>query len=244
VGQTNAREVVMDEHPPVEPGTPPPDMPGGVPPVPAPAPEPESTPSWEHTDKYGFISALIRTIGEVLFHPEVTFRNLKMGGGIGAPFLFGWLLQSVFGLISTYQAKRMLFEGLRPFMPNMPDLSEFHLIFPWLYMMVPVGAAVSMFIQTGIIHLCLMIVGGARRNIDVTFRVVSYSQGATAIWQIVPWLGSFVTIAWQVVCYIIGLKESHQIPTGKVILALLLPLIVCCGIGAIFLGSILRGLAF
>jgi hypothetical protein len=234
----------MDDQIPKDPGTPPPGTPGDTPIAPGPPPEPESTPSWEHTDKYGFIGALIRTIGEVMFHPEVTFRNLKIGGGIGAPFLFGWLLRSVFGLIIAYQAKQMLFQGLRPFIPQMADLAPLYSIFPWIYLMVPVGVAIGMFVQTGIIHICLMIVGGAKRDIETTFRVVAYSQGSTSVWLIIPWVGSVIGVFWQAVCYVIGLKEAHQISTGKVILALLLPFIVCCGIGLLMIGPLIRMAGF
>ena len=202
------------------------------------AQEPESTPSWEHTDKYGFFGALIRTIGEVLFHPEHTFRNMKMGG-IGAPFLYGWLLKSIFAMISFYQVRRMMFGEFQRWMPDeFGSFPQFD-FFPALFLIIPIGVALGMFIMTGILHVCLMIAGGAKRDIEATFRVVAYSAGATAVWLIIPWVGSMISGIWQLVAEIIGLKEAHQTTYGRVILAFLIPFIVCCGLGALALGTMI-----
>jgi hypothetical protein len=224
----------MDEQPPQDQG----QTPASEPLSPQSITEPKTTPSWEHTDELGFFGALIRTIAEVLFHPETTFRNLKTGS-IGAPFLFGWLLQSLFTLISAYQAKQMIFGALRPYMPHLPDLYSMHDIFPMIFVIVPIAAAIGLFIQTGVIHVCLMITGAAKRDIEITFRVVAYTMGATAVWNIIPWIGSFIALVWQSVCLIIGLKEAHQTTAGRVILAMVLPFLICCGIAIMVMGTMI-----
>jgi hypothetical protein len=235
----------MEERPPQEPSLPSAEEPSGAGPGSDIPPEAPSTkPSWEHTDQYGFFGALIKTIGEVLFHPENTFRNLKTGGGIGAPFLFGWLLQSICQLIALSQARSIILKQLDWYLPrsfhgNLPpdfDIYPWFDFFPAMIVIIPIGVAIWLFIMTGILHICLMIVGGANKDIDVTFRVAAYSQGATAPWNIIPFVGNLVGSVWQLICVIIGLKESHQTSIGKVILAILLPLIVCCGLGIIFMG--------
>jgi hypothetical protein len=43
---------------------------------------------------------------------------------------------------------------------------------------------------------------------------------------------------WSIVLVIIGLKEAHQIPTWKAVLAYFLPLIFCCCCVFIILGLI------
>ena len=228
----------MDEHPSNNQGLPPPEGPTDFQPTGEPAMEPESTPSWEHTDKYGFFGALIRTIGEVLFHPGATFRNMKMTG-IGAPFLYGWLLKSIFSMIAVYQFRNIMFREFQRWMPDeFAFIPEFD-FFPALFLIIPIGVALGMFILTGILHLCLMIAGGAKRDIEATFRVVAYSTGATAIWNLIPWVGDMIANIWQLVCQIIGLKEAHQTTYGRVILALLIPFVICCGLGALLLGSII-----
>jgi hypothetical protein len=234
----------MDEYPPQEPGIPPSEPPKVPPSNAEKPPEPPPTmPSWEHTDQYGFFGALIRTIAEVLFHPETTFRNLKVVGGIGQPFLFGWLLQTICSLISWYQTRKMLFQSLETFMPRMGHFHPDFSFFPSLIFLIPVGVAIGLFIWTAILHLCLMITGGTNRNMETTFRVTAYSSGATAIWTIIPMVGSFVSIVWQIICLAIGLKEAHQTTYGRAILAMLLPFLVCCGLAtmmmSVFIGKLL-----
>jgi hypothetical protein len=232
----------MDELPSNDQGLPPPEQPTDLPPTGESEMESESTPSWEHTDKYGFFGALIRTIGEVLFHPETTFRNMRMTG-IGAPFLYGWLLKSIFSMIALYQFKRMMYSEFCRWMPDEFDCFPEFDFFPALFLIIPFGVALGMFILTGILHVCLMIAGGAKRDIEATFRVVAYSTGATAIWNIIPWVGDMISSIWQLVCQIIGLKEAHQTTYGRVILAFLIPLIVCCGLGILLLVPILGGIS-
>jgi hypothetical protein len=228
----------MDEHPSNDQGLPPPEPPTDLPPTGEPEQELESTPSWEHTDEYGFFGALIRTIGEVMFHPQVTFRNMKMTG-IGAPFLYGWLLKSIFSMIAVYQFRNIMFREFQHWFPEeFGHFPEFD-FFPALFLLIPIGVAIGMFVMTGIIHICLMIAGGAKRDIEATFRVVAYSTGATAIWNIIPWVGDTISSIWQLVCQIIGVKEAHQTTYGRVILAFCIPMIICCGLGALLLGSIL-----
>jgi len=38
-----------------------------------------------------------------------------------------------------------------------------------------------------------------------------------------------ISLVWAIVCYCIGLARAHETDTGRAVLAVLLPLIVCCG---------------
>ena len=102
-------------------------------------------------------------------------------------------------------------------------------------LLIPVLVILGMFIASGIIHLCLMIVGGARKSFETTFRVVCFSSGSTSLLSMIPFCGGMISAVWNIVVEIIGLARSHEIDTGKAALAVLLPIIVCCG-GAVLLG--------
>jgi hypothetical protein len=99
----------------------------------------------------------------------------------------------------------------------------------------PVLVIVFMFIASGILHLCLMIVGGARKPFETTFRVVCFSSGSTSLLSMIPFCGGLISGVWNIVLEIIGVARAHEIDTGKAVLAVLLPIIVCCG-GLILLG--------
>jgi hypothetical protein len=88
---------------------------------------------------------------------------------------------------------------------------------------------------SGVLHLCLMIVGGARKPFETTFRVVCFSSGSTYPLSMIPICGGFIAAVWNIVLECIGLARAHEIDTGKAVMAVLLPVIVCCG-GAILIG--------
>jgi hypothetical protein len=95
--------------------------------------------------------------------------------------------------------------------------------------LVPLGIVIVLFIWSAIVHLCLMIVGGANQPFETTFRVVAFTQGSIGPLQIIPLCGGLISLVWAIVCYCIGLARAHETDTGRAVLAVLLPLIVCCG---------------
>ncbi len=97
----------------------------------------------------------------------------------------------------------------------------------------PLWVLVSVFIRAAILHLMLIIVGGNRHGWDATFRAVGYSAGPQ-LFAIIPWCGDVVSFFWQMVLIIIGARELHETTTGRVVLAVILPFVLCCG-SALFL---------
>jgi hypothetical protein len=91
------------------------------------------------------------------------------------------------------------------------------------------------FVAAGVMHLMLLLLGGARRGFEATFRVAAYAH-ATSLLLLVPFCGLPITLVWRVVTYVIGLAEAHQIGHGKALAAVLLPLVAvcCCCAGLVF----------
>jgi hypothetical protein len=94
--------------------------------------------------------------------------------------------------------------------------------------------AIGAFIASGILHLCLMIVGAAKQSFETTFRVVCFGGGSADPILIIPICGGLIGGIWKIVLYCIGLARGHETDTGRAVLAVVLPLIICCG-GAIAL---------
>jgi hypothetical protein len=92
-----------------------------------------------------------------------------------------------------------------------------------------------------ILHLMLLLLGGARRGFEATFRVASFSQ-ATSLFFLLPFCGQLVGFVWCLVLYVLGLAEAHQIGHGKAAAAVLLPLVLlcccCAGLAVLFAGAI------
>jgi hypothetical protein len=180
------------------------------------------------------------TIKGVLINPAQTFAGMRTEGGIGTPILYAIILGSIGGIIGIiwqgliYTLDFMVNEEIAKYAAN-----SILLIFMAIFM--PLLVTIGLFISSGIAHVCLIIVGGANKNFEATFRVFAYTNGSVALFQIVPFCGGIVGGIWGLICNIIGLKEAHETTTGKAVLAILLPVILfifCCG-GAILLLLIL-----
>ncbi len=205
----------------------------------------ESDFPWEKREQMGFFNALFETIRMVLLDPSKSFRAMPLTGGFGAP-LFFFVLCSMIGVIvaggyqvafsalpsasAMSQADRMLAGAL-----SSPAFIGVMLIV--MMILFVVGA----FISAGISHLALMLVGGAKKPYEATFRVLSYAGGACAILQFVPVCGGLLMWIWSIVVMVIGFSEVHGIGKGHALLAVLLPVILCCGLIFVSLSLALGG---
>jgi hypothetical protein len=154
-----------------------------------------------------------------------------IGGSVGyvAYFLYQFLLSSVHAL-GTHE---------NPVMQAMGGGTRSL----FLIICVPLLIAIGAFIVAGILHLCLMIVGGAKQPFETTFRIVCFAGGSADPLLIIPICGGLIGGIWKIVLYCIGLARGHETDTGRAVLAVLLPVIVCCG-GAVVLGIMLGFGAF
>jgi hypothetical protein len=97
-----------------------------------------------------------------------------------------------------------------------------------------------------LVHLCLILLGGAKESFFATVRVISYAQGAL-IFSIIPCVGSLIATVWQIVMVVSGLGEVHETNTGKAVIAALMPIMVCCGLailGILVMFSVFGGFDF
>ncbi len=206
---------------------------------------------WERRDQIGFVAALVETTTQVLSAPEAFFQRMPTSGGITGPLVYGlvigyiglvastlysFIFNMAFGGFGGLARQSGTFERLAPFLEGGMSLVA-NLI------LGPVYITICLFIGAGIVHLMLLLLGGANRNFEATFRVGSYSQAA-AILQIVPVCGGLAFLVYGLVVQIIGLSHAHGISKGKAAAAVLVPiLLVCCCCGLFFgiLGATLAG---
>src|SRR5262249_38603763 len=184
----------------------------------------------------GLFSAFIETLQVVLTRPGEAFTTMRREGGLGEPLLYAVIGGSVGGIVSFLFS--LGFQSLGIFgnrhnafavMAGMGIGSVFFII------LLPLLITIGLFIGSAIVHLCLMIVGGAKQAFETTFRVVAFSQGSTGPLQMIPVCGGLIAGVWALVLNCIGLARAHETETGRAVLAVLLPLIVCCGGGFLLL---------
>ncbi len=189
----------------------------------------------------GFFLAYTRTPKEALFSPTRFLKKVSAGEGYWSPLIYGIISGIIgFGVSLVYQW--FLFSAFIP--PQIHALIPYNLILTLSLIGIPLMVISSIFIGSAITHLCLMIVGGNKSGYQSTFRAISYSYCAH-LFDIVPFIGSFVGSVYMIILIIFGVREGHRITTGKAVLAVLLPLIVVLGLGilaAILLPMFLGGL--
>lgn len=238
------------------PGAPAPEgaitQPAGPPPsaaaAPTPSPgvqllQPRSGLPWEHRETRGLFNAFADTLAMILSKPSTAFSVMRTEGGFGGPLLFAvigggigaivafilMLGASSFGMLSTRHDA----------MGAMLGMTVSWAGFIGRLVMV----AIAPFIWAALVHVSLMFLGGAKKSYETTFRVVAFAQGATAPLQLVPCCGGLVSLIWNIAANCIGIARAHEVDSGKATLAVLLPLIVCCGGGLFILFAFFGGIA-
>lgn len=198
----------------------------------------EYTP-WESGE--GFIAAFLRTTQEVLFSPTKFFKKVAAGEGYWSPFIFA-MISGIIGCGAVLLWQWLFLSGMVP--PQIRSVTTYSLFLVFAIILIPFWVAFSIVVGSGVIHLCVMIVGGNRKGFEATFRVISYSHSAT-LFYIVPLIGTFVGGIYLMILAILGVREGHGISTGKAVLAVLLPLIIVFGLGILlaifiplFIGSL------
>jgi hypothetical protein len=91
----------------------------------------------------------------------------------------------------------------------------------------PLCAAVVIVLAAAIWHLILLLIGSGRSGYLASLRAMSYIS-APALLGVIPVCGGLVGFVWQIVLTVIGMATIHRAPIGRVILALVLVLVVCC----------------
>jgi hypothetical protein len=192
-------------------------------------PPPRSGLPWDERQTKGIINAFIETLQMVLSKPVAAFTAMKREGGLGEPLLYA-IIGGTFGGVFAVTYNFAL-RSLAPFGDRHGDLPHLFAGFGWIFLLVltPLFVVIGMFIVSAILHVCLMIVGGAKQSFETTFRVVCFAEGSASPLLVIPFCGGLITGIWKVVLYCIGLARAHETETGRAVIAVLLPLIVCCG---------------
>jgi hypothetical protein len=203
---------------------------------------PRSGLPWEHRQERGFFNAFVETLVMVLTKPGEAFAVMKREGGLGEPLIYALIGGCLGGIVSLLFSLGLqsvgFFADRHDTFAAMTGMGVGSAAF---IILVPLFVLIALFIGSAIIHLCLMIVGGANHSFETTFRVLAFSQGSTGPLQMIPVCGGLIAGVWALVCNCIGLARAHETDTGRAVLAVFLPLIVCCG-GVLLIALMFGGL--
>jgi hypothetical protein len=214
----------------------PPSQPTGpewTPPPPPPSPPGAAPLPWEQPG-YPALEGLYETAKLFLLRPSEAFSRMSVAGDLGRPLIFavvlGWL-----GIIAG-QVYQLLIPGMPwryfPGMDRGMDFAVPVVVTIGTMILAPIFILLGVFIWAAILHLFLLIAGGANNGFTATVRVVCYA-GTTQVLQIVPLCGGVITFLWSIALEIVGLAIAHRTTQGRAALAVLLPLALCCACAAV-----------
>ena len=186
---------------------------------------------WEHRQERGFFNAFIETLTMVLTRPAEAFSVMKREGGLGEPLIYALIGGCLGGIVSALFSLGFQSIGLFANRNNsLAAMTGMGIGFGTI-ILVPLFIVIVLFIWSGLAHLCLMIFGGANQSFETTFRVFAFTQGSAGPLQIIPLCGGMISFVWAIVCNCIGLARAQETDTGRAVLAVFSPLILCCGGG-------------
>ncbi len=224
--------------------------------LPPETPPPPSAPAanplpWEARASRGILEAFLDTWGMFLSRPQEAWNRAKESGDLASPLLFGlvtgwialFLQKAIATLITIPMVPGML--GRRfPMLDRLPmgRLAGGGLILHAI--LSPILIFIGLFVGAAVLHVCCMLAGvltTSKSGFEGTFRVVAYSE-ATYIAAVVPVVGGLVALVWWVVVAVLGLQRMHRTTSGRAVVAIVIPIVLCCVIGiviAVLLGAAL-----
>ncbi|HOX06447.1 MAG TPA: YIP1 family protein [Planctomycetota bacterium] len=180
-------------------------------------------PDWERRDQLGWVGAITGTVKGVLLDPVKTFEKMGQygyGPAIGYTALLGGIGMAASALW------QLLFSGMQMSLsPRGSQAAEAAVmtgVYVVMIVLAPGLAVLGAFVTSALVHLGLMIVGGAKQPFETTFRTVAYAAGSANVFNLVPVCGGLIAGIWALVAEIIGIAKTHEISYGKAALGVLL----------------------
>jgi Mor family transcriptional regulator len=191
---------------------------------PSPGPRPRPTPiaaqeeikecPWEESENYGVARAFFLTAKKILVTPSHFFSDLPLEGGFIKPITFG-IVSAVVGVAITMLAVSLFKSG--------SGFGLFGIVCGMVGALAGASIAVPivLLVWSLLAHGALVVLQGADKGFEATFRVVAYSS-VTQVFNVIPFVGALASLVYGLVLMVIGFKETHDASTGKAVVAALI----------------------
>jgi hypothetical protein len=196
-------------------------------------------PPWEDFSR-GLSQRWLKTVKGVYVEPIDFFDKINLDRGLGWPLLFcviGIFLGTFFTNLYSLFTGPIFADALKTLIETMgqdaPDVNVEQFVtskedFIIALISSPFMAILGLFISSAIIHLLLMLFGGANKSFEATFRAIAYTEGAMALLMVVPVCGALLTAVWSIIVKIIAVSRVHGCSAWAAAFAVLVPFLVCC----------------
>lgn len=175
----------------------------------------------------------------LLMEPAKTFDALKEEPLLEATkyyaviaAVYSALLALLFSFASSFFGAMMGFGRLGTMMGAGVGIGAAVIYFVMFMVFMIVGA----FIGGAVLHIFVYIVGG-RHGIAQTIKACMYGSTPSLLFGWIPVVNAIAMI-WSLATEIVGIRQLHEISTGKAILAVILPLIIAFILAFIFAAAL------
>jgi len=178
----------------------------------------------------GFLRAFWRTWVSACSYPSKFFETVGNSRNLTPALLFAFGCWFVWGFIGFLVVVASILSDLKSAQEYLGPIGMVLLPLATVGYLPIMLFAITLFYGL-ILHLFLILFGGAKQGLRTTLRVVAYAQAPIV----------FFCGIWVLVLYIIGLRAAHRTDTWRSLLAVLVSEFLCC-MGQICLGGVLQGL--
>jgi hypothetical protein len=196
--------------------------------------QPPSLP-WERRER-GLVASFAETARMVLTSPAAAFARMRTDGGLFVPLFYN-LIGAWLGVIASGVYRLLYVRAAAPpaaaaatAATTTASMSAYLTMTPagalselkFVAIMGPILVSILAIVAAGVIHLFLMLAGGATKRYHVTLRVFCYCYGSTQLLQLLPICGGPLALVWFIVCSVAGLAAAHATTTGRSLAAVAL----------------------
>jgi len=155
--------------------------------------------------------------------PVNTFNNVEAEAlGSALKYFTIWIvIYTILRTIVFYTLERRVFQTLWDLLGSSDAALYLYHFDPVTFALLAVaGAFASLFVSGSLTHLFVLAFGG-RKGYGNTIKAFAYGYTPVFLFGWLPFVGMLFSI-WALVLYIIGIRQLHQISTGRAIGAVLL----------------------
>jgi hypothetical protein len=176
---------------------------------------------WENPS-FPALEGLYETAKLVLLKPREAFARMSSEVSLGKPVLFAIILGWV-GIFVAQVYGWVFRSNIEPFTQR--EFLAYQLVSVATVLTAPLLIFLSLAILTLVVHLFLLLYGGAHKGLEMTFRTLAYAEAAL-LFQVVPLVGRLVVLFWWLAVVIPGLAQAHGTTDGRAAGAVLTPLLL------------------
>ena len=166
----------------------------------------------------------------IAFSPATAFSQMKQRGRVGEAMLYSALGQFI-GVVGLefWHLTFVLIVGLLLKL-DVAVLQNYLatiglLALANIFLGVPLMATLGNLIGGAILHFCLILCGGSRQPFSTSIRISCYCQSSISWLMWIPG-GLLLVGVWSIGLQIYAVHQAHEVPMGRAVLAVLLPMIV------------------